>query len=116
LLPAVPTPAFADPTTVLVFPLENQTDDRNLDWLGEGVAELIIDRLYSLNAVYVFDRDERIAGYERSGIPESAAISRATSVTLGWDMGADAIITGRLTGTHEDFHIEVRDIDLGSMR
>ena len=42
---AGPVQARADSTTVLVFPFENASNDRTLDWIGEGVAELIIERL-----------------------------------------------------------------------
>ena len=36
LFAVVSTPAFAGARTLLVLPFENQTDDRNMDWLGEG--------------------------------------------------------------------------------
>ena len=85
LFVAVSTPAFAQSRTILVFPFENQTVDRNIDWLGEGLPELIFSRLSSERDLYVFDREERISAYERAGIPESVSISRATAIKLGWD-------------------------------
>src|SRR4051812_28228313 len=102
------SPLFADSRTVLVLPFENQTNDRNVDWLGEGVSELILDRLYTGQGVYLFDRDERLAAYERAGIPDSTALSRATAIKIGWELGADSVITGRISGTHENFTVEAR--------
>lgn len=104
--------AWADSDTVLVFPFENQSNDRNLDWIGEGIAELIVARLQTDPALYVFSRDERLAGFETMGIPEGAVVSRATAMHLGWNLGGDKLITGRFTGTSDNFCIYARVIDL----
>ena len=116
LFSVVSTPVLAESTTVLVFPFENQTGDRNVDWLGEGLAELTLDHLQTQPNLYVFDRDERLAAYQANGIPEGVAVSRATALTLGWDLGADSIVTGSITGDHENFTIEARVIDLAGLR
>ncbi len=108
------TLAAAETDTVLVFPFENQSTERNLDWIGEGIAELIIERLQSEPNLYVFQRDERLAGFDKLGIPDSANVSRATAMKLGWDNGSDRVITGRFTGTAEDFSIYARLIDLAA--
>jgi tetratricopeptide (TPR) repeat protein/TolB-like protein len=108
------TLVFADAGTVLVFPFENQSSDRNLDWIGEGIADLIIERLQAEPGLYVFQRDERLSGFEKLGIPESATISRATAMKLGWDTGSDHVITGRFSGTAEKFDIFARITTLSS--
>jgi len=103
-------------TTVLVNSFENQTSDRSLDWIGEGLAALIGERLTAQKQLYVFSNDERGAEYERLGIPESVPISRATAMRIAWDIGADVLITGRISGTHEEFRIDARILDLGESR
>jgi TolB-like protein len=35
----------ADSNVVVVFPFDNLSNDRTLDWIGEGISELIIQRL-----------------------------------------------------------------------
>jgi tetratricopeptide (TPR) repeat protein/TolB-like protein len=102
----------ADSSTVLVFPFENLSNDRTLEWIGEGISELIIERLQPEPGVYVFSREERLGGYEKLSIPETAVLSRATAMKLGLDNGADNIITGSFSGTAEDFHIVARLIDM----
>jgi tetratricopeptide (TPR) repeat protein/TolB-like protein len=111
---AVTSAARADSSTVLVFPFENLSGDRTLDWIGEGISELIIGRLQSEPGVYTFSREERLAAYEKFGIPESAMITRATALKLGWSYGLDNIITGTFSGTADDFHILARLVDLGA--
>lgn len=97
---------------MLVFPFENLSNDRTLDWIGEGIAELIIARLQPEPGVYVFSRDERLAEYEKLSIPETAVLSRATALKLGLDNGADMVITGSFSGTAGDFKIVARLIDM----
>jgi len=112
LVSAAAAQARADSSTVLVFPFENLSNDHTLDWIGEGIAELIIERLQTEPGVYVSTREERLAGYETLGIPETAMLSRATSLKFGWDAGADNVITGSFSGTAGDLRIAARLVDM----
>jgi tetratricopeptide (TPR) repeat protein/TolB-like protein len=102
----------AESTTILVFPFENLSNDRALDWLGEGISELMVERLQSESGLYTFTREERLTSFEKLGIPETTQVSRATSLKLGWDMGADHIVTGTFSGTYENFKLAVRLIEM----
>jgi tetratricopeptide (TPR) repeat protein/TolB-like protein len=104
--------ARADSGTVLVFPFENRSNDRTLDWIGEGISELIIERLQPEPGVYALSREERLGSFEKLGIPETTMVSRATALKLGWDVGADHVVTGGFTGTIEKFQIAARLIDM----
>jgi Flp pilus assembly protein TadD len=99
-------------TTVLINAFENQTGDRTLDWIGEGIATTVGERLGDQPELYVFGLDERIAEYDRLGIPETVAVSRATAIRLAWDMGADVLVTGWISGTHDAFRIDARILNL----
>ena len=99
-------------TTILVFPFENFSNDRSLDWIGEGIAELIIEKLQPAPGLIVFSREERLAAYEKLGIPETTMVSRATAVKLAWDSGADAVIMGRFSGTAGKLEIIPRVVTL----
>ena len=104
--------ARGESRTFLLFPFENQTNDRTLDWLSEGISELMIQRLQSEPGIAVFSREERLALYEKLGIPETTMLSRATSLKFGWDMGADHIVTGTFSGNLEEFHVAARLINM----
>jgi tetratricopeptide (TPR) repeat protein len=105
--------AQADSTTVLVFPFENGVNnDRTIDWLGEGISELMVERLQSDSGLYTFSREERLAAFEKLGIPETTSVSRATALKLGWDMGADYMVTGTFSGTYERFRVAARLINM----
>lgn len=104
-------PLYGQRTTVLVNAFDNQTGDRRLDWIGEGIATAVADRL-TARSLYVFGRDERSAGYERLGIPEPLSVSRATSIKMAWDMGADILVTGRTSGDANELRIDARVLNL----
>jgi tetratricopeptide (TPR) repeat protein/TolB-like protein len=115
---AVSSAAHADSSTVLVFPFENLSNDRTLDWIGEGISELIIGRLQPEPGVYICAREERITAYDKLGIPETALLSRATALKLGWEIGSDNIVTGSFSGTAGRFQIVALlvDMEAGSAR
>ena len=46
--------AQADSSTVLAFPFEKQSNDRTLDWIGEGISECINERLQPEPGVVLF--------------------------------------------------------------
>jgi tetratricopeptide (TPR) repeat protein len=104
--------AQADSSTVLVLPFENLSNDRTLDWIGEGISELIISRLQTEPGVYVFSREERLAVFEKLGLPETAMVTRATALKLAWEHGADNVVMGTFSGTPEDFHILAHLVDV----
>jgi TolB-like protein len=110
-----PASAQAAQRTVLVLPFENQTGNPGVDWLGEGVADLTIERLEAEPALYTFSRDERVAAYRKAGIPAKVVVSRATAIRLGWESGADVVIVGVLSGTPADFGVQARLIDLAAL-
>jgi len=113
---AAATAAQADSSTVLVLPFENLSNDRTLDWIGEGISELIISRLQTEPGVYIFSREDRVATFEKFGIPETAQVTRATALKLAWECGVDNLIMGSFSGTSEDFHVVAHlvDVDAGA--
>jgi len=98
--------------TVLINPFENQTGDRSLDWVGVGIAGALGEKLTAQRELYIFGLDERVAEYDRLGIPETASVSRATSIRIAWEIGADVLVTGAISGTPGSFRIDARLLNL----
>ncbi len=82
--------------TLLVFPFEDASRTARLAWLGEGLAELTIERL-SVQGPYVYPREERLAALDRLGLPASTHFSRATMLKIAEEMDADYIVFGHYT-------------------
>ncbi|HEX4998052.1 MAG TPA: tetratricopeptide repeat protein [Terriglobia bacterium] len=110
-----PVAAMAGNVTVLVLPFENETGDPNLDWLGEGFADMMVDGLKDDPGVHVFTRDERLEAFKKAGIPPTVNVSRATAIHLGWEIGADVVILGAMSGKPADFGAQARMINLEAL-
>ena len=79
--------------TVLVLPFFNQSDARNIGWIGESIAETIRESLAS-QGVLMLSRDDRVEGYRRLSIRQNAVLTHATIIKLGEALDADQVIYG----------------------
>ena len=99
----------------LVFPFENAGASPRLDWLGEGLEELTIQRL-SAAGEQVYSHAGRIAELERYGLPRSSKLSRATMLHIGEDLDADFVVFGRFTANGTLLTIELRILQMSPAR
>jgi tetratricopeptide (TPR) repeat protein len=103
------------PGTFLVFPFENQSRMANLDWVGEGLAEITSERLED-RGLSVFSREERLAVLEKIGLPDSARFSHATMVKIAGEADADEIIYGRFVSDGKTVTVEAQVLHLNPPR
>jgi tetratricopeptide (TPR) repeat protein len=89
----------------LVFPFENVGASPRLDWLGEGLEELTIQRL-SAAGQQVYSRAGRIGELDRSGLPPTAKLSRASMLRIAQSMDADFVIFGRFMSDGRSLVVE----------
>lgn len=88
--------ADAHASNFLILPFENQTKNGNLEWIGESLVEGLSNRLVGPNQ-YVATREERMAAFDRLGIPAATIISHATMIKLADTMDADYVISGQFS-------------------
>src|ERR1700730_3502407 len=82
--PRAPSAAGSQQGIYLVFPFENASASPRLDWLSEGLEELTIQRL-SAAREQVYSHEGRVVELERSGLPRSSKLSRATMLHVAED-------------------------------
>ena len=87
----------------------------NLDWLGEGMAEITSERLED-RGLSVFSREERLAVLEKIGLPDSARFSHATMVKIAGEADADEIIYGRFVSDGKTVTLEAQVLHLNPPR
>jgi len=80
----------------LVFPFENSGSSARLDWIGEGLEELTIQRL-SAAGQQVYSHEGRLREMDRSGFPATANLTRATMLHIAQELDADYVIFGEYT-------------------
>src|SRR5271155_5741182 len=95
----------SQPGIYLVFPFENASASPRLDWLGEGLEELTIQRL-SAAGQQVYSHAGRTGELERSGLPSAAKLSRATMLRIAQDLDADFVVFGRFTSDGQSLSVE----------
>jgi len=89
----------------LVFPFENKGASPRLDWLGEGLEELTIERL-SAAGQQVYSHAGRTSELDRSGLPPTAKLSRASMLRIAQNMDADYVVFGRFTSDGQSLTVE----------
>jgi tetratricopeptide (TPR) repeat protein len=89
----------------LVFPFENEGASPRLDWLGEGLEELTIQRLSSAGQ-QVYSHSGRTGELDRSGLPPTARLSRASMLRIAQNMDADYVVFGRFTSDGQSLMVE----------
>ena len=91
----------------LVFPFENVGAPPNLDWIGEGLEELTIQRL-SAAGQQVYSHAGRLNEMDVSGFPPSAKLSRATMLRMAQELDADYVIFGTFTSDGKTLTVDSR--------
>lgn len=97
--------------TILIFPFENGSRLASLDWMGEGLSELTVERLED-REVNVLSREDRLATLERMGLPDSARFSHATLIKIAGEADADAVVYGRFQSDGKTATLEARVLHL----
>ena len=87
--------------------LRMQARRRDLDWLGEGLEELTIQRL-SAAGQQVYSHTGRTGELDRSGLPPTAKLSRASMLRIAQNMDADFVIFGRFTSDGQTLMVEAQ--------
>jgi tetratricopeptide (TPR) repeat protein len=105
----------ADPTTLIIFPLNSFPSERKLAWLGEGAAISIGKQLESRN-VKVIGRNERIQLVENVDLPPGAALSLGSMIRVAQRAGADLLITGEFSGTERNLKVALRVLDIKMLK
>src|SRR5271156_2782516 len=91
----------------LVFPFENVGASAKLDWIGEGLEELTIQRL-SMAGQQVDSHAGRLSEMDRSGLPPSGKLSRATMLHIAQELDADYVVFGNYSSDGRNLTVSAR--------
>jgi len=96
---------------LLVLPFENHTGQANLDWIGEGAADIFNRRLDAAGFLTI-SRDDRLYALDRLGLPLNFQPSRATTIRIAQLLDADFVIVGSYTETGTQLAATAQILDL----
>src|SRR5271154_1861627 len=102
-----PLPGAAQQGVYLVFPFENVGSSGRLDWLGEGLEELTIQRLAAAGK-QVYTHEGRASELDRNGFPAAAKFSRASMLRIAQELDADFVVFGSFHSDGKELTVESR--------
>lgn len=102
-----PRPQSTPEGIFLVFPFENAGAPPRVDWIGEGLEELTIQRL-STSGQQVYTHAGRLNEMDVYGIPSSAKLSRATMLHIAEELDADYVVFGNFTSDGTNLTVRAR--------
>jgi tetratricopeptide (TPR) repeat protein/TolB-like protein len=103
--------AGAQSKTLLVLPFENASKAPGLEWIGEGFAEVLSDRMAS-PSLYAIARQDRVYAFERSSIPTTVRPSRASLFRIGEQMDVDYMVLGSYNFDGQTFTATAQLLDV----
>lgn len=110
-----PVLAGAGPRTVLVFPMESLSERTDVNWIAEGAAELLSERLTGPYCV-ALSKEERHTAYDQLGIPRGTPLTLASSYKVAEILGAEWVIVGDFNVDQDELRARVQLLDLRHMR
>ncbi|MDA2935190.1 tetratricopeptide repeat protein, partial [Acidobacteria bacterium AH-259-D05] len=93
--------------SIAVLPLENRTDDPDLDFLTEGIAQGAINRLSQLSQLNKVVPGVAVDRYEQKG---------ADVVAMAEDLGVQGVVTGYVRQLGEEIALNVELVDVRTNR
>jgi TolB-like protein len=108
-------PPAVDPglvVTVLYF--DNNTNDRELDVLGKGIADMMVTDLSGVDGLKVVEREKLQSLIEELKLQQSDYFDPATAGQLGSGLGATHAVSGALTEVSPQLRIDVRLLEVQS--
>ena len=87
-----------------MLPFENTRDDREVDYLADGIAESLINRLSELPQLQVMARSTSFR-YRGNDVDPRAA---------GRELGVRAVLTGRVVQREESLNVQAELVDVQS--
>lgn len=96
---------------LLVLPFENSTGKPNMDWIGEGAADIFNRRLDSAGFLTV-SHDDRLYALDRMGLPANFRPSRATTIRIAQLLDADVVIIGSYTLVNDQLTATAQLLDM----
>ena len=110
----VKPPAIAGKTVLAVMFFANRTGDPEIDWLREGLADMLITNLSRSRKVATLSRGQLQVLLERSGHDDGAAIGPAPAMEIARSAGVDTLLMGDFARIGEKIRVNATLLDAGS--
>ena len=100
---------------MVILPFDNTSKAPGLEWIGESFSEVLGQRM-SIPSLVMYTRDDRMAAFERLGIPSNLRPSRATVFRISEEMDVDYVVMGRYTFDGQTFTASAQLLDMDNLK
>src|SRR5262245_9283066 len=99
--------------TLAVLPFANLSKNPSVRWISESFPELLEDRL-RWPGLNVLGREDRLAAFERIGIPYSNVLSKASLIKIGRELDSALLIWGDFSLEGSRLKVSASVLDLSN--
>ena len=85
--------AAAPPESLLILPFSNAGGNRQLDWIGDSISEILIENL-AAEGIEVVPPEERDQAMQELSLRRYAVITRASAIEAAVQANADLVLYG----------------------
>lgn len=102
--------AWVPKNTLAILPFENLSGDKNIDWMGGGIADVMAMKLGKLEKLNIIDRVQVENVWK--DIKKSEYIDKDSALKIAGMVGADRVIMGAFQKIDDNIRITVRLINV----
>jgi len=102
--------AWVQKNIVAVMPFDNLTGDKDIDWMGGGIADVIAMKLGRLEKINIIDRAQVENIWKE--IKKSEYIDKEGALKIASMVGADRVIMGAFQKAGEEIRVTTRLINV----
>lgn len=98
--------------TVAVIDFQNVNKEKNLEWLGTGIAETLTTQLSRLQEITVVERSRLHAALKEIKFSRSEHVDPQTASQVGKVVGADSIVLGSYQKFEDQVRLQARLVEV----
>ncbi len=107
-------PSIDGKTALAVMFFDNRSGDAELDWLREGLADMLITNLSRSHKVATLSRGQLQTLLERAGHKEGAPIQSSSAMEIARKAGVDTLVMGDFARIGEKIRVNATLLDAAS--
>jgi TolB-like protein len=100
---------------VLVLPFDNHSGDASLNWIGNSFPNTVNKRLASAGFLTI-SHDDRAFAYDHLGLPVDFRPTRATTIRLAQQLGANYVIFGSFMVANSRIAIQAKVLSIDTLQ
>jgi tetratricopeptide (TPR) repeat protein len=100
---------------MVILAFDNSSKAPGIEWIGEAFPEVLGQRM-SIPSLSMYSRADRLAAFDRLGVPANLRPSRATVYRIAEEMDVDYVVMGRYDFDGQTFTASAQLLDMEKLK